>query len=82
MALVNCRECGKEVSNQAKVCPHCGARRRNKVAGVIVAVLLLPFIYAFETGTMGMTPAEFLGLSAVILVALLAWGYRSKLGLK
>ncbi len=24
MALVKCRECGKEMSDQAKVCPHCG----------------------------------------------------------
>ncbi len=24
MAMVRCRECGKEVSSQAAVCPHCG----------------------------------------------------------
>ncbi|MBT5469954.1 MAG: hypothetical protein HOK41_05080 [Nitrospina sp.] len=24
MALVNCRECEKEVSDQAETCPHCG----------------------------------------------------------
>jgi len=24
MGMVNCRECGKEVSDQAKSCPHCG----------------------------------------------------------
>lgn len=24
MALIQCKECGKEVSNQAKACPHCG----------------------------------------------------------
>lgn len=24
MALVECRECGKEVSTEAKTCPHCG----------------------------------------------------------
>lgn len=26
MALVKCKECGKEVSNTAKVCPHCGVK--------------------------------------------------------
>lgn len=26
MALVKCKECGKEVSNTAKVCPHCGKK--------------------------------------------------------
>jgi hypothetical protein len=24
MALINCRECGREVSDQAPACPHCG----------------------------------------------------------
>lgn len=26
MALRQCKECGKEVSNRAKVCPHCGVK--------------------------------------------------------
>ena len=25
MALINCKECGKEISDTASVCPHCGA---------------------------------------------------------
>ncbi len=29
MALKNCKECGKEVSSQAKKCPHCGAYTKN-----------------------------------------------------
>ena len=28
MALVKCRECGKEVSTKAQACPHCGFKRR------------------------------------------------------
>ncbi|MFB0554998.1 MAG: zinc ribbon domain-containing protein [Phycisphaerae bacterium] len=24
MALVECPECGKEISNKALICPHCG----------------------------------------------------------
>jgi hypothetical protein len=41
MALKLCRECGKEVSTDAKACPHCGAKdpsgeqaRRGKKAGI------------------------------------------------
>lgn len=26
MALIKCKECGKEVSNTAKICPHCGKK--------------------------------------------------------
>lgn len=25
MALIKCHECGKEISDLAKTCPHCGA---------------------------------------------------------
>jgi predicted amidophosphoribosyltransferase len=24
MALIACKECGKEISSKARVCPHCG----------------------------------------------------------
>ncbi len=31
MAIINCNECGKEISNTVKVCPHCGYKlKRNK----------------------------------------------------
>lgn len=30
MALINCPECGKEISDRAKACPHCGAPLRIK----------------------------------------------------
>lgn len=26
MAMINCKECGKEISTEAKACPHCGAK--------------------------------------------------------
>ena len=28
MALIKCNECGKEISDRAKVCPHCGFENR------------------------------------------------------
>ena len=27
MSLINCPECNKEVSNKARICPHCGTKR-------------------------------------------------------
>lgn len=47
MALVNCKECGKQVSTEAKACLHCGARPPKKtgilgwfvlVAGTFIVV--------------------------------------------
>jgi len=41
MALVNCRECGKQISDQAATCPSCGApilgRSQSPSARVVVA---------------------------------------------
>lgn len=31
MALINCAECGKQVSDLAACCPHCGAPVEKKI---------------------------------------------------
>jgi DNA-directed RNA polymerase subunit RPC12/RpoP len=44
MALVPCRECGKEVSDAAKVCPYCGIKTPSKKRhqrGIIITVSIL-----------------------------------------
>ena len=28
MALIKCSECGKQISDKAKKCPHCGANNK------------------------------------------------------
>jgi len=33
MALIQCKECNKEISSQAKACPHCGAPVERKSGG-------------------------------------------------
>ncbi|RJX18994.1 MAG: zinc-ribbon domain-containing protein [Desulforudis sp.] len=33
MALINCKECGRQISNKAEVCPHCGAPSTAKKLG-------------------------------------------------
>ena len=46
MALVKCRECGREVSDHAEVCPHCGIKSPKKkghgcllITGLMVAAI-------------------------------------------
>jgi hypothetical protein len=41
MALIKCRECGHDVSNQAKTCPNCGAATRKGVSRVHIAAWLV-----------------------------------------
>ena len=44
MALMTCKECSKEHSDSAKVCPHCGFKRQKQV-GVIGIIAVLFFGY-------------------------------------
>ena len=39
MALVSCQECGKEISDKAASCPHCGAPQGGAVAQPIPVVV-------------------------------------------
>ncbi len=60
MALTKCHECGKEVSDKANVCPHCGApakptvlqkgRRITRGVGkvIYIAVAILIAIIVFQ----------------------------------
>ena len=34
MALITCKECGKEISDKADFCPHCGYKNNSKVDDV------------------------------------------------
>lgn len=51
MALSNCKECGKEVSNTAKACPHCGVKkpvpRSEKETFIGLAILAAIFLVGY-----------------------------------
>jgi hypothetical protein len=42
MALVKCRECGGEVSTQARACPKCGKIRQSSVNPMTVLLIVVP----------------------------------------
>jgi RNA polymerase subunit RPABC4/transcription elongation factor Spt4 len=44
MALKKCKECGKEISTKADICPHCGANQKRKGVGCGGALLILILI--------------------------------------
>lgn len=49
MALITCIECGKEISDKAKICPNCGIdisnkfKKRNGLISIIVGIILVIF---------------------------------------
>lgn len=57
MALGKCRECGTEVSSEAKVCPKCGiakpAKRKSQLLKVIGWIFGLSFLAIFIGAFMG-----------------------------
>src|SRR5262245_30296663 len=57
MAMVLCKECGKERSSSADACPHCGAKVKKTSAftWLVVVILVLMFI-GYIAGT-GDTPS-------------------------
>ncbi len=56
MALVKCKECGSQVSTEAKHCPHCGAAVPKKT-GAITWIVLGLFVGGFVLSLIG-TNAE------------------------
>jgi hypothetical protein len=51
VAMKNCKECGKEVSSNAKECPHCGAPQPRQVgiAGILGTLFVGYIVYAVAT---------------------------------
>ena len=42
MALINCKECGKQISSEAEKCPNCGVAGNKKIGcGTVIAVFVL-----------------------------------------
>ena len=44
MALVTCRECNKQISDSANICPNCGFKRNNKNSNVVLILVLIGFL--------------------------------------
>lgn len=56
MALINCRECSKEISNEAEKCPHCGAaRKKSHGLGTITLFAFIAFVGIFIYSIMDQT---------------------------
>jgi RNA polymerase subunit RPABC4/transcription elongation factor Spt4 len=57
MALIACRECGREVSNWARMCPHCGLPSPGTWGvwryswSLILVVALIYYGYRYFTGS-------------------------------
>jgi len=55
MALVECHECGNEISTEAKTCPKCGAKNRHlkkpsvlrHIVGLIILAGLIYWVYGY-----------------------------------
>lgn len=53
MALINCKECGNQVSKKADKCPHCGIKLKSKGNGCLLSFLIAAVLF---TGFLIFTP--------------------------
>lgn len=44
MAMIKCPECGKEISDKAKVCPNCGVKIKGKNNIILIIIIVVLFI--------------------------------------
>jgi len=44
MALIQCKECGKEISDTAVSCPNCGAKNKNNNEGATTGLKVICFL--------------------------------------
>jgi len=58
MALIKCKECEKQISSSAKICPHCGAKvkkigylRRFLIIFFVIILVLITYEEFFNYGT-------------------------------
>ena len=88
MALIACKECKQQISDQAKVCPHCGCPvKRQKsglgIAGMIVGIVSCMYTFGYCVGeVLALEPqAQILPLIIIISIvaeALSIFAFKSK----
>jgi hypothetical protein len=66
MALVKCKECGKEISSTIKQCPNCGYTAKNQIviANLIIFIALSIFIF-FEFRSCGSSSEQTVNQAAI-----------------
>lgn len=45
MALINCKECNKEISSKAKTCPFCGAKNNAQPSGCLTIIIIIVVVW-------------------------------------
>ncbi len=60
MALINCPECGREISSSAPSCPHCGAKISSLASDILL--LVLGVFIALGIYVIFLAPFYFLGM--------------------
>ncbi|WP_044311653.1 OB-fold protein [Pseudomonas syringae] len=91
MALIECKECSKQVSDSAAACPHCGApvapaqiarapdETKKVGVGFALGIFFLPWLFGwFLLGRGYSAGARVVGLSWMVLAIILFLGSRDK----
>lgn len=50
MALIKCKECGKEISTDAKSCPSCGKKKTSRATMIVLSIFIVGVVIAIFSG--------------------------------
>ena len=73
MAMINCKDCGKEVSDTALKCPSCGVQLRKAKRTVMGKAFLLLFIFFNILKNRQCTIIEKIVMHFTILYKIIKW---------
>lgn len=57
MALIDCWECGKQISDKAKQCPNCGAKKKSNI-GKLFLLLIVVGVAIIAISTINTKPSQ------------------------
>ena len=85
MAMAKCKECKQEVSNKAKVCPHCGVKNptitaKDQFVGAIILVVIIAGLWIWLSGDSEpeKTPEQIAAENAACRDDIECWGRENK----
>lgn len=85
MAMIKCRECGEQVSSNAKKCPHCGiaypSRVSNKLRSLTQLIIGVPIVFIIVKACVSEHDLPITNSPAVPAIEDAAWECRSALKL-
>lgn len=77
MALIACKECKQQISDQAKMCPHCGCPIKKQksglgIAGMILGIVACAYTFGYCVGEILALEPQTQILPLIVIISIVA----------